>query len=144
MGLAEIVKYGPQALLKPRYVARWLPHGVVPQLRVPNVTLHASDPAPFFNEGFALWTNTPPPSWDDLSWFCERWDQPVMLKGITHVDDARRTVDAGAAAISVSNHGGTNFDPTLAAIRCLPEIAESVGQDIEVLMDGGIRRGPTS
>ncbi|MGV2984261.1 pre-mycofactocin synthase MftD [Microbacterium sp. AGC85] len=141
MGIKEIFKYGPQALLKPRYVARWLPHGIVPQLRVPNVTLRPSDPAPFFNDGFKLWTQTPPPTWADLEWFCQQWDQPVMIKGITHVDDAKRSIDIGAAAISVSNHGGNNFAPTLASIRCLPEIADAVGTQIEVLMDGGVRRG---
>ena len=57
------------------------------------------------------------------------------------VDDAKRAVDAGVSAISVSNHGGNNLDGTPASIRALPPIAEAVGDDIEVLLDGGIRRG---
>jgi isopentenyl diphosphate isomerase/L-lactate dehydrogenase-like FMN-dependent dehydrogenase len=64
-----------------------------------------------------------------------------MLKGITRVDDAKRAVEAGVTAISVSNHGGNNLDGTPATIRVLPPVAEAVGHDIEVLLDGGIRRG---
>jgi L-lactate dehydrogenase (cytochrome)/glycolate oxidase len=57
------------------------------------------------------------------------------------VDDARRAVDAGATAISVSNHGGNNLDSTPAAIRCLPAVAQAVGEQVDVVLDGGIRRG---
>src|ERR1700709_1745029 len=64
-----------------------------------------------------------------------------MLKGVTRIDDARRAVDAGVTAISVSNHGGNNLDATPATIRVLPSVAEAVGEQIEVLLDGGIRRG---
>ena len=64
-----------------------------------------------------------------------------MLKGIIRTDDARRAVDAGDTAISVSNHGGNNLDSTPASIRALPAIVEAVGDQIEVLLDGGIRRG---
>jgi isopentenyl diphosphate isomerase/L-lactate dehydrogenase-like FMN-dependent dehydrogenase len=64
-----------------------------------------------------------------------------MLKGVTRIDDARRAVDAGVTAISVSNHGGNNLDGTPATIRTLQPIAEAVGDQIEVLLDGGIRRG---
>jgi L-lactate dehydrogenase (cytochrome)/glycolate oxidase len=64
-----------------------------------------------------------------------------MLKGVIRVDDARRAVDAGITAISVSNHGGNNLDGTPATIRALPAIAEAVGDQLEVLLDGGVRRG---
>jgi L-lactate dehydrogenase (cytochrome) len=64
-----------------------------------------------------------------------------MVKGVMHPDDARRAVDIGATAISVSNHGGNNLDGTPASIRALPGISEAVGGQIEVLLDGGIRRG---
>jgi isopentenyl diphosphate isomerase/L-lactate dehydrogenase-like FMN-dependent dehydrogenase len=64
-----------------------------------------------------------------------------MLKGVMRVDDARRAVDAGVTAISVSNHGGNNLDGTPASIRALPAVAEAVGDSVEVLLDGGIRRG---
>src|SRR3546814_9754367 len=74
-------------------------------------------------------------------WLREQWDGPFMLKVIMRVDDARRAVDAGYSAISVSNHGGNNLDTTPAPIRALPLIADAVGDRIEVVMDGGIRRG---
>ena len=64
-----------------------------------------------------------------------------MLKGVTRIDDAKRAVDAGVSAISVSNHGGNNLDGTPATIRALRPVAEAVGDQIEVLLDGGIRRG---
>jgi isopentenyl diphosphate isomerase/L-lactate dehydrogenase-like FMN-dependent dehydrogenase len=64
-----------------------------------------------------------------------------MVKGIMRVDEARRAIDAGATALSVSNHGGNNLDGTPATIRVLPGIAEAVGDQIEIVMDGGIRRG---
>ena len=57
------------------------------------------------------------------------------------VDDAKRAVDAGVSAISVSNHGGNNLDGTPASIRALPAVVEAVGEQIEVVLDGGIRRG---
>jgi L-lactate dehydrogenase (cytochrome) len=64
-----------------------------------------------------------------------------MLKGVMRVDDAKRAVDAGVSAISVSNHGGNNLDGTPASIRALPTVAAAVGDQVEVLLDGGIRRG---
>jgi len=84
---------------------------------------------------------TPPPSWEDVAWLREQWDGPFLLKGVSRIDDALRAVDAGVSAISVSNHGGNNLDSTPAAIRMLPGIAETVGDQIEVLLDGGVRRG---
>jgi isopentenyl diphosphate isomerase/L-lactate dehydrogenase-like FMN-dependent dehydrogenase len=81
------------------------------------------------------------PTWDDLRWLREQWDGPFMLKGVMRIDDAKRAVDAGVSAISVSNHGGNNLDGTPASIRVLPAIAEAVGDQVEVLLDGGIRRG---
>jgi L-lactate dehydrogenase (cytochrome) len=64
-----------------------------------------------------------------------------MLKGVMRVDDALRAVDAGFSAISVSNHGGNNLDGTPASIRALPAVVEAVGDQVEVLLDGGVRRG---
>jgi pre-mycofactocin synthase len=82
-----------------------------------------------------------PPSWQDVAWLRSQWEGPFMLKGVTRVDDAKRAVDAGVSAISVSNHGGNNLDGTPATIRLLPDIAKTVGDQVEVLLDGGVRRG---
>jgi isopentenyl diphosphate isomerase/L-lactate dehydrogenase-like FMN-dependent dehydrogenase len=64
-----------------------------------------------------------------------------VVKGVFHPDDARRSVDVGATAVSVSNHGGNNLDGTPATLRALPAVVDAVGHEVEVLMDGGIRRG---
>ncbi|TXI53923.1 alpha-hydroxy acid oxidase, partial [Mycolicibacterium mageritense] len=72
---------------------------------------------------------------------CEQWGGPFMLKGVMRVDDAKRAVDAGVTAISVSNHGGNNLDGTPASIRALPAIADAVGEHVEIVLDGGVRRG---
>jgi pre-mycofactocin synthase len=64
-----------------------------------------------------------------------------MIKGVTRIDDAKRAVDAGVTAISVSNHGGNDLDGTPATTRALRAVVEAVGDQMEVLLDGGIRRG---
>ena len=131
---------------RPRYssarawLADWARAGALPDLTVPNLTPPGERPLTFFG-AYGEWMQTPPPTWEDLRWLREQWDGPFMLKGISRVDDARRALDAGFTAISVSNHGGNNLDSTPASIRALPAIAEAVGDQIEVLLDGGIRRG---
>jgi isopentenyl diphosphate isomerase/L-lactate dehydrogenase-like FMN-dependent dehydrogenase len=127
-------------LTRPAWLARWAQAGGPPDLTVPNVTT-PGEPALTFFGAYGEWMMTPPPSWEDLRWLREQWDGPFMLKGVIRVDDARRAADAGYSAISVSNHGGNNLDGTPASIRALPAIAEAVGDQIEVLLDGGIRRG---
>jgi lactate 2-monooxygenase len=80
-------------------------------------------------------------SWDRLPFLREHWDGPIVLKGIQHVDDARRAVDAGMDGIVVSNHGGRQVDGAVASLDVLPEIAAAVGDDLAVLFDSGIRTG---
>lgn len=80
-------------------------------------------------------------TWDDLTWIRQAWNGPVVIKGIHTGDDARRAVDAGANALVVSNHGGRQLDDVAPTLRVLPEVVASVGDRIEVLLDGGIRRG---
>ncbi len=101
----------------------------------------AASPGPPFFAAYGEWMGTPPPTWEDIAWLRELWGGPFMLKGVMRVDDAKRAVDAGVSAISVSNHGGNNLDGTPASIRALPAVAAAVGDQIEVLLDGGIRRG---
>ena len=80
-------------------------------------------------------------SWNDLDWIIERWGGKVILKGIQDVEDAKMAVKTGADAIIVSNHGGRQLDGALSSIRSLPDIIDAVGDQIEVLMDGGVRSG---
>ena len=135
-----VLRYAPEVIRRPRWLAQWARTRALPDLSVPNWGA-AGEPAPTFFGAYGEWMTTPPPSWDELRWLAEEWGGPFMLKGVMRVDDARRAVDIGATAISVSNHGGNNLDGTPATIRALPPIAAAVGRDIEVVMDGGIRRG---
>ena len=135
-------RYAPQVAVKPRWLWDFAKTGKIPDLTVPNMVATPGDPAPTFFGAYGQWMQSPMPSWDDVAWLRELWgDQPFMLKGVMRVDDAKRAVDAGVTAISVSNHGGNNLDGTPASIRALPAVAEAVGDQVEVLLDGGIRRG---
>ncbi|GAB2631973.1 pre-mycofactocin synthase MftD [Nocardia goodfellowii] len=140
LDLRAMMRFAPQTLARPRWLATYLRAGHIPDLTAPNMAV-GGKAAPGFFGAYGEWMGTPAPDWDDVRWICEQWDGPVMLKGIMRVDDAHRAVDAGVAAISVSNHGGNNLDGTPAAIRALPVIAEAVGSQVDVVMDGGIRRG---
>jgi len=80
-------------------------------------------------------------SWGDLPWIREIWKGPIVIKGILTAEDARRAVDEGAAALVVSNHGGRQLDGVFPTLRALPEVVQAVRGRVEVLMDGGIRRG---
>jgi len=80
-------------------------------------------------------------SWDDVAWVKERWGGKLILKGILDVEDARLAVASGADALIVSNHGGRQLDGAMSSIQALPAIVDAVGSQIEVWMDGGIRRG---
>ena len=135
-----VLRYAPEVLRRPRWLASWAKTGTLPDLSVPNWAGAGEEPPTFFG-AYGEWMMTTPPSWSDLAWLREEWGGPFMLKGVMRVDDARRAVDIGATAISVSNHGGNNLDGTPATIRALPAVAEAVGGDLEVLIDGGIRRG---
>lgn len=80
-------------------------------------------------------------SWDDLKFFRELWDGPLIIKGIMEADDARECVKLGADAIVVSNHGGRQLDGARSSISVLPEIVDAVGDHIEVWLDSGVRSG---
>ncbi|MBE7187818.1 pre-mycofactocin synthase MftD [Jatrophihabitans endophyticus] len=138
--LREAMRFAPEALTHPSWLSAFAKTGKIPDLTVPNMQDPGKD-APTFFGVYGEWMQTPPPSWEDVAWIRETWGGPFMLKGVTRVDDAKRAVDAGATAISVSNHGGNNLDGTPATIRCLPAVADAVGDQLEILLDGGIRRG---
>jgi len=138
--LRTMLRFAPEALPRPRWLARFLRAGQLPDLQTPN-TVALGAPVPTIGESIPIWASTPPATWEDIRWLREQWGGPFMIKGVTRLDDARRAVDAGVTAISVSNHGGNNLDGTVAPIRLLPDIAEAVGDQIEVLLDSGVRRG---
>lgn len=134
----------PEIAVRPRWALQWA-EDVVKNKRFPDLTtpnlVGQGEMGPTFFGAYGEWMGTPPATWEDIAWVVEKFDGPVMLKGITRIDDARRAVDAGVTAISVSNHGGNNLDGTPATVRCLAPIVDAVGGEVEVLMDGGIRRG---
>jgi heme/flavin dehydrogenase (mycofactocin system) len=140
LDLRAIIRYAPQGALRPRWVLKFLRHGGLPDLTVPNMA-RPGEPAPTFFTAYGEWAQTPPPSWTDIAWLREQWDGPFLVKGVMRPDDARRAVDIGATAISVSNHGGNDLDGVPASIRALPAVVDTVGGQVEVLLDGGIRRG---
>ena len=76
-----------------------------------------------------------------MKWIRQAWNGPIVIKGIHTPEDARRAVDMGADALVVSNHGGRQLDGVAPTLRVLPEVVAAVGDRIEVLLDGGIRRG---
>jgi heme/flavin dehydrogenase (mycofactocin system) len=140
MDARTILRHAPEAIRRPRWLAAYARTGRPPELSVPNMAIPPA-PAPTFFGAYGEWMQTPPPTWDDIAWLREQWNAPFLLKGVIRVDDAKRAVDAGVTGISVSNHGGNNLDGTPATIRALPAIADAVGEQIEVLLDGGVRRG---
>ncbi len=140
MDLKAMLRFAPEGIVRPKWVLDFLRHGGIPDLTCPNLA-KPGEAAPTFFGAYYEWMTTPLPTWQDVAWLREQWDGPFAIKGIQHPDDARRAVDAGATAISVSNHGGNNLDGTPGAIRALPGVVDAVGDQLEVLFDGGIRRG---
>ena len=140
VNLKAMARFAPEAIRRPRWLIDFAKDRKIPDLTAPNLAVGGAQ-APTFFSAYSRWQQTKPPSWEDITWFVEQWGGPIMLKGISRVDDAKRAVDAGFSAISVSNHGGNNLDTTPAPIRFLPAVAVAVGDQIEVLLDGGIRRG---
>jgi L-lactate dehydrogenase (cytochrome) len=133
----EKIRYSPQVLTRPSWLMNFLRGGGVPVL--PNVVIPGRGPMPLTDVGTALAQSTI--VWEDLRWIREVWQGPLIVKGVITGDDARRAVDAGVSAVVVSNHGGRQLDTVPASLRALPEIVSAVNGQIEVLMDGGIRRG---
>ena len=140
MNLRTMLRMSPEVITRPGWLWRFGKTLHPPDLRVPNLA-GRGEPGPPFFAAYGEWMSTPPPTWADIAWLRELWGGPFMLKGVMRLDDAKRAVDAGVSAISVSNHGGNNLDGTPASIRALPAVADAVGDQVEVLLDGGIRRG---
>ena len=140
LDLATLARLAPAGLARPGYLLDWLRHGGLPDLTVPNMA-RPGEPAPGFFAAYRSWAAVPPPSWRDIAWLREQWGGEFLVKGVMRADDARRAIDAGATAISVSNHGGNNLDGTPASIRALPGVVAAVAGGAEVLLDGGVRRG---
>ena len=126
-----------QFAVRPRWVLNFLADGA-PRV-FPNVELPGVGPMPSGDVGTLLEQTVV--TWDDLHWMRAAWQGPLVVKGVHSAADARHAMDAGADAVVVSNHGGRQLDGVPASLRVLPEVVEAIGGRIEVLMDGGVRRG---
>ena len=126
----------PQFLAKPRWLVDVLADGGL--MHFPNIVL-PDGPMGYADVGTALEQSVI--CWDDFQWIRELWQAPIVVKGIHTDDDARRAVDVGASAVVVSNHGGRQLDGVAPTLGVLPEVVAAVGDQVEVLLDGGIRRG---
>jgi len=140
LDLKTMIKLSPQALSRPKWLMAYLKTFSLPDLSAPNMAAPGQKPPAFFG-AYYEWMQSTPPSWEDIAWLRSQWNGAFMVKGVCRVDDAKRVRDLGATALSVSNHGGNNLDGTPAPIRVLPSIAGAVGNEIDVVLDGGIRRG---
>ena len=140
LDLRTMIKLSPQALSRPKWLMAYLKTFSLPDLSAPNMAAPGQKPPAFFG-AYYEWMQSTPPSWDDIAWLRSQWNGAFMVKGVCRVDDAKRVRDLGATALSVSNHGGNNLDGTPAPIRVLPSIVTAVGGDIDVVLDGGVRRG---
>ena len=140
MDLKSMIKLAPEALSRPRWFWEFIKRAHIPPLQTPNMAVPGTTPPTFFG-AYYEWMQSPLPTWDDITWLISEWNGQFLVKGVCRVDDARRVVDAGATALSVSNHGGNNLDGTPASIRVLPSIVAAVGDQVEIVLDGGIRRG---
>ena len=132
-----MIPYLSQFFSRPSWVAAYLMDGGLHKL--PNVVIPGQGPMALLDVAAALAESVV--TWKDFRWLREAWPGPIVAKGVLTGDDARRAVDAGAAGVVVSNHGGRQLDGVSATLRALPEIINAVNGQIEVLMDGGVRRG---
>ena len=139
MGPSLVAKlpYIADVLAHPGWLMGYLSGGKMKTL--PNVVMPDGAQFPLTDVAKALETSVV--TWDDLKWIRAQWKGPIAIKGILTGDDASRARDLGATAVVVSNHGGRQLDPVASGMEALPEVVAAVGNDIEVLMDGGIRRG---
>lgn len=136
-GMLAKIPFVPQLLRYPGWLISFLRDGGLPGL--PNVVIPGEGPMKLVDINAALARAAV--TWADLHWIREHWRGPIVVKGVLTGDDARRAVDEGAAAVVVSNHGGRQLDGVPASVKALPEVVKAVNGQVEVLMDGGIRRG---
>src|SRR6476646_10315980 len=134
--LWEKLPFVPQVLARPRWLAGFLADGGL--MNFPNVVL-PEGPMGYADVGAALAQSVV--TWTDLRWIRDLWKGPIVIKGVHTGEDARQAIAAGAQALVVSNHGGRQLDGVPATLRVLPEVLEAVNGRVEVLIDGGIRRG---
>jgi len=131
------IPFTPQVLTRPRWLIRFLLDGGLPDM--PNIVSPETGVLRVRDAHTAMKRDAF--SWDDMQWIRALWRGPIVIKGVLSAADAKRSLDHGAAAVVVSNHGGRQLDGVPASLQVLPEIVAAVKDQAEVLMDSGIRRG---
>ena len=131
------IPFAPQVLARPRWLTRFLLDGGLPDM--PNIVSAETGVLRVRDAHTAMKREVF--SWDDMQWIRALWKGPIVIKGVLSADDAKRSLDHGAAAVVVSNHGGRQLDGVPASLQVLPEVVAAVKDQAEVLMDSGIRRG---
>ena len=135
--MRAMLPFVSQLLVKPRWLAGFFADGGL--MKFPNIVVPGKGPMMYADVTAALEQSVV--TWEDLAWIRNAWSGPIVIKGIHTEEDARRAVDEGADALVVSNHGGRQLDRVAPSLQMLPEVVAAVGDRIEVLFDGGIRRG---
>ena len=126
-------------LLRPDWLLDFLSS---PRMKLENVRTHATAAQNLFSViEYTTSQFDPTLTWDDMAWMIEEWGGPFAIKGILTVDDARRALETGVSALILSNHGGRQLDHAPSPISILPEVADALGGEVEIILDGGIRRG---
>jgi L-lactate dehydrogenase (cytochrome) len=131
------IPFTPQVLTRPRWLIRFLLDGGLPEM--PNIVSPETGVLRVRDAHTAMKREAF--TWNDMRWMRALWKGPIVIKGVLSADDARRSLDHGAAAVVVSNHGGRQLDGVPASLQVLPEVVAAVNDQAEVLMDSGIRRG---
>ena len=111
-------------------------------MKLENVLTHAGAAQNLFSViDYTTAQFDPTLTWDDMAWMIGEWGGPFAIKGILTVDDARRAVETGVSALILSNHGGRQLDHAPSPISVLPEVVDALGDKVEIILDGGVRRG---
>jgi isopentenyl diphosphate isomerase/L-lactate dehydrogenase-like FMN-dependent dehydrogenase len=131
------IPFVPQIFTRPRWLAHFLLDGGLPNM--PNIISRETGVLRVRDSHTAM--NRVAFTWDDMSWIRDLWKGPVVIKGVLSAEDAKRSLDHGAAAVVVSNHGGRQLDGVPASFEVLPEVVAAVKGQADILMDSGIRRG---
>ena len=135
----NVVRFAPQFVPHPPWLLDFARDGF--RLEIANTSHLRPGGRPFALHEALTSMATHPPTWEDLAWACQRWPGLVVAKGVLNGEDAKRAVECGVAALVVSNHGGRQLDGVPATLPALIEVLDSVGHEVEVLVDGGVRRG---
>jgi len=135
---ANVLKLGPQLAPRPFWIARYVRDGM--PFQIANTAAMARDGVPMLLSDLGR-GQTSSPTWEEVAWLRENFDGPVLVKGVLTAADCRRALDLGCDGVIVSNHGGRQLDGAPATMQVLPEIVAAVGDQLEILLDGGVRRG---